>query len=143
MKKKILIGSSIIILLIVGFIIFKLNYIETVVFEKKSIENEQAWEKFKEKSFSKKSCKLRIKIGKKDNEKKFINYDGDTYIYSVDGNEHYYKYLLEIKGGKKNTGINSKYIILANEKYDYDAISKSVYSNNSQDSIPYQLIYCY
>ena len=37
----------------------------------------------------------------------------------------------------------SKFIVLANEKYDFETISKSIYSNSTKDHVPYQLIYCY
>lgn len=70
----------------------------------------------------------------------YVEFDGERYRCSND--KKTYKYLLELRGHLKNAACDTAYVILADEKYTFDDISKSLYSSDSNDQIPYNLVSC-
>ena len=71
----------------------------------------------------------------------YLSYDGENYWYNDGGKNTAYRYLLKLSGRNPNAEKSTTMWILANEKYTFDQISKSWYSNDSGDRISYELIY--
>lgn len=66
-----------------------------------------------------------------------LEFDGENYLCF--GKK--YKYLEELTGRMPNAAKNTTYIILSNEQYSFKDISNSIYSSNSNDQIPYMLLF--
>ncbi len=66
-----------------------------------------------------------------------LEFDGENYLCL----KKTYKYLLELTGRAPNAAKNTTYIILSNEQYSFKDISNSIYSSNSNDQIPYMLLF--
>ena len=49
-----------------------------------------------------------------------------------------YRYLLRVHGTLPKAADSSSYDVLANEKYSFNDIGKSMYSNNSEDIVDFE-----
>lgn len=72
-----------------------------------------------------------------------LRFDGKNYCYSSGSLNEKYKYLLELTGRFKNATNDTTIVILSNEEYSFGQIEKSIYSSNSNDHIPYKLLFFY
>lgn len=66
-----------------------------------------------------------------------LHYDGKYYTSP----DKKYNYLLELNGRMPNAAGDSTCVILSNEEYSFTDVSKSIYSSNSNDQIPYELLF--
>ena len=66
-----------------------------------------------------------------------LEFDGENYLCFGKT----YKYLLELTGRTPNAAKKTTYAILSNEQYSFKDINNSIYSSNSNDQIPYMLLF--
>lgn len=66
-----------------------------------------------------------------------LQFDGENYLCL--GKK--YKHLLELTGRTANAAKNTTYVILSDKPYSFTDISNSIYSSNSNDQIPYMLLF--
>lgn len=67
-----------------------------------------------------------------------ITFDGELYHYMDKGVNKTYRYLLRVHGTLPKAADSSSYDVLANEKYSFNDIGKSMYSNNSEDIVDFE-----
>lgn len=67
----------------------------------------------------------------------FLHYDGKYYTSS----DKKYNYLLELTGRMPNAAKDSICVVLSNKEYSFADVAKSIYSSNSNDQIPYELLF--
>lgn len=66
-----------------------------------------------------------------------LEFDGENYLCF----EKTYKYLLELSGHTPNATKSTTYVILSNEQYSFRDVSNSIYSSDSNNQIPYMLLF--
>ena len=113
-----------------------------IIADEKGINNKQDWDLFVNNSQDKKTADIQIKYQYKE------NLSGDSVDMAgqdeVSGSlNEKYKYLLELTGRFKNATNDTTIVILSNEEYSFGQIEKSIYSSNSNDHIPYKLLFFY
>ncbi len=60
------------------------------------------------------------------------------YHYTSDDMDKTYRYLFRVHGTLPKAASSSTYDVLANEKYSFNEIAKSMYSNNSEDIVDFE-----
>lgn len=73
----------------------------------------------------------------------YLHFDGENYYYSSSTLNEKYTYLLELTGRCNNAVCDTTIVILSDEVYSFKQVEKSMYSNNSDDHIPYKLLFFY
>lgn len=66
-----------------------------------------------------------------------LQFDGENYLCF----DKKYKHLLELTGRTANAAKNTTYVILSDKPYSFTDISNSIYSSNSNNQIPYVLLF--
>lgn len=116
------------------------------------VQERENWDRFVKDSGGKKEARIRLRYQYSDtaadklsfmpeSTEAYLSYDGENYWYNDGGKNTAYRYLLKLSGRNPNAEKSTTMWILANEKYTFDQISKSWYSNDSGDHISYELIY--
>lgn len=67
-----------------------------------------------------------------------VTFDGKLYHYTSDDMDKTYRYLFRVHGTLPKAASSSTYDVLANEKYSFNEIAKSMYSNNSEDIVDFE-----
>ena len=125
-----------------------------IIADEKGINNKQDWDLFVNNSQNKETADIQIKYQYKENlsgdsvdmagqDEVSLRFDGKNYCYSSGSLNEKYKYLLELTGRFKNATNDTTIVILSNEEYSFGQIEKSIYSSNSNDHIPYKLLFFY
>lgn len=134
--------------------IVKPGSLSSIVIGKDGIKNnKEKWESFVQESKSKRVTSILLKyqsdmhflddsLDKMELKDVVLKYDGENYCYWDGKTSKKYKYLLELSGRTPKASCDTTYVILSDEKYTFDDVSKSIYSSNSNDHIPYQLLFC-
>lgn len=73
-----------------------------------------------------------------------LTYDNNVYYYNVMENgriENYqYTYLQDLTGRMANAAVESRYIVLANQQYTFQQVTRNLVSSNSKDHIDIKVI---
>ena len=67
-----------------------------------------------------------------------MTFDGKLYHYTNGEINKTYRYLFRVHGTLPKAASSSTYDVLANEKYSFNDIGKSMYSNNSEDIVDFE-----
>ena len=67
-----------------------------------------------------------------------VTFDGKLYHYTNGEINKTYRYLFRVHGTLPKAASSSTYDVLANEKYSFNDIGKSMYSNNSEDIVDFE-----
>lgn len=144
MKNKILIASGVLAaLLLISLIVVIVNKDETVIFSGKEVENEEAWNEFKNKALDEKKCKIKIKIGDDDKTKRSLEFNGEKYIYKNGKKTIENLFLVDVSGKAKNVDTDQRYIVLAGHDFSFDEIMTVLYSGEKEENLPFYIIHCY
>lgn len=99
-------------------------------------KGEENWTSFIKASNSRRPADIHIQdasIGRDS----LLQYDGEYFHYE----NVKYKYLLELEGRMPNAAGDSTFVILTDEIYSFNEVVKSIFSSNSNDFLPYQLLF--
>jgi hypothetical protein len=81
-----------------------------------------------------------IQIANKVYDAKDIIFDGDGYALPSEGSTTHYAYFYKVSGTLPNAATKQTQYILANEKYTFAQIGKSVFSSNSRDQVEHVMV---
>ena len=134
------------------FIIIAVIVVREVLIGDNGVQERENWDRFVKDSSGKKETSIRLRYQYSgtaadklsfmpESTEAYLSYDGENYWYNDGGKNTAYRYLLKLSGRNPNAEKSTTMWILANEKYTFDQISKSWYSNDSRDHISYELIY--
>lgn len=99
------------------------------------------WEQFKKDASEGKKCAVKLELSSlKDEEPGELRFDGEYYIYTKNDAVYKRKQLIDAAGHLPGAEIGSRWIVLADEKYTFEEIAKSVLSSNSADWLNYEVL---